>query len=95
MATEKKYACKKMCFVGSLCRVGDIVSEEVASLSPSCFVELKSKGYKAIQDELEEKIPEVKQMRKHEPKLMTNRDILKAKASIKVAGDKDAPVASV
>lgn len=86
MAVDVKYACKKQCFVGSLIRVGEVVSADIAVLAPSCFVELKAKTKRAIQDELEEIIPEVKEANKG-VKLYTSRDLLKAKASQKIAGE--------
>lgn len=85
---EKQYACKKMCFVGSLIRVGEVVGEATASLAPACFVELTAKGERAMQDEIEELIPEVKESRKGRKKY-TARDLLnaKAEAATKVNGD--------
>lgn len=86
--SDDKYACKKMCFVGSLCRVGDVVDETIATKAPDCFVKLKSKTYSTIQNEIERVIPEVAEMRQHEIKPLSNRDILLNK-SRKIAGEED------
>ena len=82
------FACKRQCFVGALVRVGATVDETIADQCPDCFVRLNSKSYKNIQSEIEEKIPEIAEIRHHQIKPMSNREYIEAQNRVTIAGDK-------
>lgn len=75
MADTDKYVCLKLCYVGSLCRPGDVVSEEVAMQIPEHFSKLRAKSFSAIQNEIELKVPEIAELNGHVVKTMTASEL--------------------
>lgn len=85
MADKDKYVCLKLCYVGSLCRPGDVVEEDVAIQIPEHFSKLRAKGFSAIQNEIELKVPEIAELNGHVVKTLTASE-LRGKALPHIVG---------
>lgn len=80
------YVCIKKCFIESLFHVGDVVDADTASLAPKCFEKLQSRTKEKMEQEIEEKIPEIA-TRKNANKPISARDLLKSRNKVKIAGE--------
>lgn len=80
------YVCIKTCFLGSLYRVGDIVLAEIAGQAPMHFDKIQARTKEKIDQEIEEKIPEIKK-RRQVNKPISAKDYLKSQHKVKIAGE--------
>lgn len=80
------FACKRECFINSRVRIGETVDESIADQAPDCFVKLNSKSYKNVQSEIEEKIPEIAEIRHHQVRPLSNLDYIKGANKVEIAG---------
>lgn len=83
----KQYVCVAECYAEQLYHVGDVVDERVLEVAPAkCFSELTATEGEEARDEIAEKTglapSDVK------PEMYSNADIVEAKKSRKIAGNK-------
>lgn len=75
-----KFACIKECYAGNkLCKLGNVVGDEVAVLAPTCFHKLKARTPETINAEIEEVTNGAWRAESDKPAQYSNCEILKAR----------------
>lgn len=83
---EAKFVCTCECYPHKLCRVGDVVGAETASLAPACFHRLKSVKEADMKEEIRGILDN--DYDNNEPVQMSNYELLKSR-KVKVNGMKE------
>lgn len=87
----KQYVCVAECYAGQLYHVGDVVDERVLEVAPArCFSELNATEAEAVRYEIAEKTGMAPSDVK--PEAYSNADIVEAKKTRKIAGNKEPKV---